>query len=123
MKKHIGLKIFGIIIGVLAIFMATINIIPPKKVLEDNPFINKEKLLIIIGIFILLNISLFVVYQQSIYSQAGYSDAYPNAGLEFFYYISGIEILMLLRPQRCEKDRKSKSEKAFRIFLAKYSKI
>ena len=43
MKKHIGLKIFGIIIGVAAIFMATINIIPPKKVLEDNPFINKEK--------------------------------------------------------------------------------
>ena len=39
-----------------------------------------------------------------------------------FFYISGIEILMLLRPQRCEKDRKSKSEKAFRIFFGKIFK-
>lgn len=74
-------------------------------------FINKEKLLIIIGIFILLNISLFVVYQQSIYSQAGYSDAYPNAGLEFFYYIHSIGqnpyhfiCLMLLLPNLISTD-------------------
>ena len=50
MKKHKGLKIFGIILGVIAIFMVTINIIPPKKVIEDNPFISKEKLPMIFSI-------------------------------------------------------------------------
>lgn len=40
MKNRVGLKIFGIIIAFLAVFMLTINIIPPTKVMKDNPFIN-----------------------------------------------------------------------------------
>ena len=39
MKKHKGLKIFGCIIGVILVFMAVINIIPPKKNVADNPFV------------------------------------------------------------------------------------
>lgn len=68
-------------------------------------FFCKEKIVIIFGVFILLNISLFVVYHQSIYSYNGYADAYPNAGLEFFYYIHSIGLnpyhficMMLLLP-------------------------
>ena len=39
MKKHKGLKIFVSIIGIILVFMAVINIIPPKKNVEANPFI------------------------------------------------------------------------------------
>ncbi len=68
-------------------------------------FFHKEKAIILIGIFILINISLFIVYQQSIFSHTGYEQTYPNAGLEFFYYIHSIGLnpyhficLMLLLP-------------------------
>ncbi|MBO4839192.1 MAG: hypothetical protein J5493_07495 [Lachnospiraceae bacterium] len=41
-KKHRGWKIFlGIIVG-LAAFLAVLNVIPPGKVMENNPFV-KEK--------------------------------------------------------------------------------
>lgn len=53
-------------------------------------FFCKEKIVIILGILVLLNLSLFVVYHQSIYSYEGYADTYSNAGLEFFYYIHSI---------------------------------
>ncbi len=39
MKKHKGLKIFGIIIAAIVVFMIIINIIPPAKNVEDNPFV------------------------------------------------------------------------------------
>lgn len=44
MKKHRGLKIFGIVILAIMLFMVTINIIPPKKVMEINPFISTNGL-------------------------------------------------------------------------------
>jgi len=42
MKKHMGLKIFGIIVACIIVFMAVINIIPPKKAINDNPFVLKK---------------------------------------------------------------------------------
>ena len=39
MKKHKALKILGIIIASIAVFMLVINIIPPKKNVENNPFV------------------------------------------------------------------------------------
>lgn len=42
MKKHKGLKIFGCIVLIIALFFVIINVIPPKKVTNDNPFV-KEK--------------------------------------------------------------------------------
>lgn len=39
MKKHKKLKIFGIILLVILVFMAVINIIPPKQNVENNPFV------------------------------------------------------------------------------------
>lgn len=59
-----------------------------KQLLKN--FFCKEKMVILLGIFILFNLSLFVVYHQSIFSYEGYADTYPNAGLEFFYYIHSI---------------------------------
>ena len=41
-KKRKGLKVFLIILAALAVFLVTINAIPPKKVMENNPFV-KEK--------------------------------------------------------------------------------
>lgn len=41
-KKGRGLKILLCIIAVLAVFLVVINIIPPGKVMENNPFV-KEK--------------------------------------------------------------------------------
>lgn len=38
-KKHKGLKIFGIVIAVIAVFMVAINVIPPKQNVQNNPFI------------------------------------------------------------------------------------
>ena len=42
MKKHTGLKIFLGIVAFIIVFMVTINLIPPKKNIEDNPFIVGE---------------------------------------------------------------------------------
>ena len=42
MKKHRGLKIFACIAAVLAVFFTVINVIPPKKVIDVNPFIKGE---------------------------------------------------------------------------------
>lgn len=39
MKKFKGLKIFGIIVLAIVAFMLIINVIPPKKNVENNPFI------------------------------------------------------------------------------------
>lgn len=39
MKKHRGLKIFGIIVAAIVLFFAIINIIPPKANVEENPFV------------------------------------------------------------------------------------
>lgn len=39
MKKHPVLKVLGIILAVIVVFFAAINIIPPKKVVENNPFL------------------------------------------------------------------------------------
>ena len=41
-KKGRGLKILLYVIAAAALFLAVINIIPPKKVMEDNPFIKGE---------------------------------------------------------------------------------
>lgn len=38
-KKHKGLKFFGIVIAVIAVFMVAINLIPPKKNVQGNPFV------------------------------------------------------------------------------------
>lgn len=76
-----------------------------------KPFIHKEKILIILAIFIFMNISLWFTFQQSIFSEAGYETVYPNAGLEFFYYIHAIGInayhficIMLLIPNLVSSD-------------------
>lgn len=42
MKKHKGLKITGIILAAIVLFFAVINIIPPKKNVENNPFVVKK---------------------------------------------------------------------------------
>lgn len=42
MKKHKGLKIFGIIVGAIVLFFVIINVIPPKKNVENNPFVVAE---------------------------------------------------------------------------------
>lgn len=42
MKKHKKLKIFSIVVLTIVIFMVTINIIPPSKVVKNNPFIKNE---------------------------------------------------------------------------------
>ncbi len=39
MKKHRGLKIFGIIVAAVALFFVVINVIPPQKNIESNPFV------------------------------------------------------------------------------------
>lgn len=48
-------------------------------------FLSKEKLFLVIVVFMLMVISMIYSFQQSIFSQAGYQQAYPNAGLEFYY--------------------------------------
>jgi len=42
MKKHKGLKIFVAVVAVLALFMVVINLIPPKKNVQTNPFVVKK---------------------------------------------------------------------------------
>lgn len=39
MKKRKGLKIFGIIVGAIALFFLVINVLPPKKNVKSNPFV------------------------------------------------------------------------------------
>ena len=39
MKKHKGLEIFGVIVACVVLFWVVINVIPPAKNVEDNPFI------------------------------------------------------------------------------------
>ncbi len=39
MKKYKALKIIGIILAVLVLFFAVVNIIPPKKNVDNNPFV------------------------------------------------------------------------------------
>ena len=39
MKKNKRFKILGIIIGVIAVFLMIINILPPKQNVESNPFV------------------------------------------------------------------------------------
>ena len=39
MKK---LKVLGIVLGSIVAFFTIINIVPPSKVVENNPFIKKE---------------------------------------------------------------------------------
>ncbi len=41
-KSFKALKIIGIILAVLVLFFAVVNIIPPKKNIENNPFIVEE---------------------------------------------------------------------------------
>lgn len=68
-------------------------------------FLYKEKLFLIVIIFILMLISMFYSFQQSLFSSPGYQQAYPNAGLEFFYSLFRIGtnpfifiLMMLLLP-------------------------
>ncbi len=42
MKKHRGLKITGLVLAIIALFMVVINVIPPRKNVEENPFIVGE---------------------------------------------------------------------------------
>lgn len=42
MKKHKALKVLGMILGVILIFMTVINVIPPKKNVPSNPFVVKK---------------------------------------------------------------------------------
>lgn len=42
LKTHRKLKIFGIVVGIIIIFLVIINVIPPTKVMETNPFINED---------------------------------------------------------------------------------
>lgn len=42
MKKHKGLKIVGLILAVIVLFLLVINLIPPAKNVENNPFVVKE---------------------------------------------------------------------------------
>ena len=42
MKKIKFLKIVGVVIVVIALFLTTVNIIPPKKNVSTNPFVVKE---------------------------------------------------------------------------------
>ena len=39
MKKFKAIKIIGIIVAVIAVFMVVINVVPPKKNVESNPFV------------------------------------------------------------------------------------
>lgn len=42
MKKHRIIKRIGIVVAVIALFLIVINLIPPKKNVEQNPFVVKE---------------------------------------------------------------------------------
>lgn len=68
-------------------------------------FLSKEKLFLVTVTFIFIIIGTIYSFQQSIFSSPGYQEAYPNAGLEFFYSLYRIGtnpflfiLLMLLLP-------------------------
>ena len=42
MKKHKVLKVLGIILAVIVGFLVVINVIPPAKNVENNPFVLEE---------------------------------------------------------------------------------
>ncbi len=42
MKKHKGLKIFGIVLAAIILFFIVINLLPPPKNVEENPFVVGE---------------------------------------------------------------------------------
>lgn len=70
-----------------------------------KPFLNKEKILIFLTIFVLLNINIFISYQDSLVSDPSYLQEVPSAGLTFFYDLFCIGtnpflfmLLMLLLP-------------------------
>ena len=42
MKTHKALKITGLVLALVVLFMVGINVIPPKKNLESNPFVVKD---------------------------------------------------------------------------------
>ena len=68
-----------------------------KKLKALSPmFFTKEKLFIISVIIIFMNICVYVAFQDSIYSQPGYIETYPQTGLEFFYYLHTIGITPFL---------------------------
>lgn len=46
MKKHKKLKIILVIIIIVLLFMTIINVIPPKQVISDNPFIASNKVML-----------------------------------------------------------------------------
>ena len=39
MKKHKFLKVLALILGAIALFMVAINVIPPAKNIDNNPFV------------------------------------------------------------------------------------
>ena len=39
MRKHRGWKIFGIVVAAIVLFMTVINVIPPQKNVQNNPFV------------------------------------------------------------------------------------
>lgn len=76
-----------------------------------RPILTKEKFLIIFIVFILINISLFIVYKDSIYSNLEYQQLYPNTGLSLFYFFHNIGtnpflmiIMMLMLPNLISYD-------------------
>ncbi len=42
MKKHKALKIIGIVLAAIILFFVVINVIPPRKNVESNPFVVRE---------------------------------------------------------------------------------
>ncbi len=76
-----------------------------------SPFLTIEKGLLVLGILVLILMSISTVYHNSIYSYDQYSQTYPNAGLEFFYYLYCVGVnpflfilLMLLMPNLISYD-------------------
>lgn len=59
-------------------------------------YFHKEKVIILTIIFILLNISIYIAYKQSIYSSIEYYQTYNQAGLDFFYHIHTIGVTPFL---------------------------
>ncbi len=63
-----------------------------KIILLSKAYLYKEKIGLLFIIFLLLNISMFVTFQGSIFSLKDYSQTYQSAGLDFFYYLHTIGI-------------------------------
>lgn len=75
------------------------------------PFLNKEKLMILLIIFMMIVFTSSMVFHQSVYSLKEYATQYPHAGLHFFYYLYCIGInpflfilMMLLMPNLISYD-------------------